>query len=144
MLADKFLGLLQKVRPTSDASWIACCPCHDDNNPSMSIKELSNDSGETCVLMHCFACGASGVDVAEALGFKASDLFPEKLSYDHTKKQGRKFFNAMDVLRCLYHDAMTVEIVARHIEPNKPMSALALEQLHEARQRIERATSYCK
>jgi len=143
MLADKFLGLLHKVKPTGDDSWIACCPCHDDKTPSMSIKEALNDSGEMCVLIHCFACGATGVDVAQALGLTASNLFPEK-AHSTQVKQKRKYFPAMDVLRCLHQDALTIEIIAREITDGKPMSDIGIGELQQARQRIEVALSYCK
>jgi len=143
MIAEKFLRGLHKVKQTGDNKWIACCPCHDDNNPSMSIKETPNDSGEMCVLIHCFACGATGVDVAEALGLKASDLFPEKVHNTHVKQQ-RKHFPAIDVLRCLHRDALTIEIIARQIKPNNPMSEVDIDELQKARERIEVALSYCR
>ncbi len=144
MIADKFLRGLHKVRETGDSSWIACCPVHNDKHPSLSIKETLNASGELCLLLHCFACNASGVDVAEALGLKARDLFPEKLNYDHTKKQKRQYFPAEDVLECIYHDALTIEIIARHVEPDKRMSEIAIQQLSEARHGIEQAVTYIR
>jgi len=143
MLVDKFLPLLDKAKTTGDNTWISCCPVHDDKHPSLSIKETLNDSGEMCVLIHCFACGATGVDVAQALGLTASNLFPEKAHHTQVK-QKRKYFPAMDVLRCLHQDALTIEIIARHIDPNQPMSEVAIDELQKAKQRIEVALSYCK
>jgi len=144
MFADKFLRGLHKVREAGNSSWLACCPVHDDKRPSLSIKETLNASGEPCLLIHCFSCHATGVDVAEALGFTAADLFPEKLKYDPTKKQRRQFFPAADVLRCLHRDVLTIEIILRHIDPNKPLSEVGLQEYTEARQRIEVALEYCR
>ena len=48
--------------------WIACCPAHDDRNPSLSI-DLDNDQ----VLLHCHA-GCTNEDVLSAL--KIRDLWP--------------------------------------------------------------------
>jgi len=142
MIVDKFLHLLDKVKPTGDDSWIACCPCHDDKTPSMSIKETLNDSGEPCLLMHCFSCHATGVDVAEALGFKAADLFPEKLNHDHTKKQKRKYFPAKTVFECLARDALLVEICAREMQKGFTLNELTIDMLFDSRKRIHHALSY--
>jgi len=142
MIVDKFLHLLDKVKSTGDDSWIACCPCHDDKTPSMSIKETLNDSGEPCLLMHCFSCHATGVDVAEALGFKATDLFAEKLNYDHTKKQKRKYFPAKTVFKCLARDALFVEICAREMQKGFTLNELTIDMLFDSRKRIHHALSY--
>lgn len=50
---------------------MARCPAHDDNGPSLSIK----DAGDGRTLIHCFAgCGA--VDVLAAIGLELQDLYP--------------------------------------------------------------------
>lgn len=68
--AEKFLSCLDKVKPTGRGKWMACCPAHDDNTPSLSIKET--EGGD--LLLHCFA-GCSAADVVAAVGFTLSDLF---------------------------------------------------------------------
>lgn len=68
MLRD-ILPKLEKVSQRGER-WIACCPVHNDNNPSMTMKE---EDGK--VLIHCFACQANGQEVVEALGLPASVLF---------------------------------------------------------------------
>lgn len=50
----------------------ACCPAHDDQNPSLSIKETDGK-----ILLHCFA-GCSPAMVCSAIGFNVSDLFLKK------------------------------------------------------------------
>lgn len=69
---DKILDRLERVRATS-GGWSACCPAHDDRNPSLSVKEGDNDA----VLIHCFA-GCEVADIVAALGLQLSDLFPPK------------------------------------------------------------------
>jgi putative DNA primase/helicase len=45
----------------SGASWLACCPAHDDRNPSLSLRDA--DDGK--VLVHCHAgCEQSAVIAA--------------------------------------------------------------------------------
>ena len=68
------LDRLDKVRQLGSHKWTACCPVHDDTNPSMSV--FLNDTPEGQKLgMYCFACGAKGDSVVESVGLKIGDLF---------------------------------------------------------------------
>jgi DNA primase len=71
VLSD-ILPKLDKVRQRGDKYW-ACCPVHDDKNPSMTLTE---EDGK--VLIHCFSCQANGQEVVEKLGLPASVLFRDK------------------------------------------------------------------
>ncbi|MFG0313131.1 MAG: hypothetical protein ACF8LL_02940, partial [Phycisphaerales bacterium] len=51
--------------------WIARCPAHDDEKPSLSIS--AGRDGRA--LLHCFA-GCSPEAVVESLGMSMQDLFP--------------------------------------------------------------------
>lgn len=70
MTIDNILRKLDKVKK-SHRGYKACCPVHNDKNPSMTVAET--DDGK--VLIHCFSCGARGTDVVEALGLPTSELF---------------------------------------------------------------------
>ncbi len=70
MTIENILAKLSKVRKSS-RGYMACCPVHQDKNPSMTITET--DDGK--VLAHCFSCGARGSDVVEAIGLPQSELF---------------------------------------------------------------------
>lgn len=70
MSLENILRKLDKVKK-AHRGYKACCPVHNDKNPSMTITE--SDDGK--VLIHCFSCGARGTDVVEALGLPASELF---------------------------------------------------------------------
>ena len=41
---------LPGVRKIAEGRWLACCPAHDDKNPSLSITQISDK-----VRVHCFA-----------------------------------------------------------------------------------------
>ncbi|MFM1889341.1 MAG: hypothetical protein RLZZ565_98 [Planctomycetota bacterium] len=69
---DAVLPRLRKVKPNGDRSWLACCPAHDDRNPSLSVSV--GDDGR--VLFNCFA-GCSSDDVRSALGLEWRDLHAE-------------------------------------------------------------------
>ena len=58
----------------SGKSWIAKCPAHDDQKPSLSI----NEGADGRALVKCHA-GCSTDDVLDALGLALSDLFPATL-----------------------------------------------------------------
>ena len=70
-MLEEILNHLDKVKKTP-SGYVACCPVHDDKNPSMSVTEKDG-----VVLMHCFSCGANGLDVANSLQISPSALFTD-------------------------------------------------------------------
>ncbi|HOK13508.1 MAG TPA: CHC2 zinc finger domain-containing protein [Candidatus Kapabacteria bacterium] len=63
---NEILSRLEKVKPTGYNQYIACCPAHNDKNPSLSVKyDDKNDK----VLLHCFA-GCSHEEIIGALGLE--------------------------------------------------------------------------
>ena len=67
------LSKLPDVKPNGKG-WQACCPAHEDRNPSLSISE--GEDGR--VLLKCHA-GCATENVVAALGIKMADLMPTKL-----------------------------------------------------------------
>ena len=72
MSVEAILTMLEGVRSTGKSRWRACCPVHGGGSGSLSLKECSDGK----VLIKCFACGASPMEVAEAAGVSVSELFP--------------------------------------------------------------------
>ena len=68
---DKVLSCLDKVKSTGANKWKACCPAHDDKNPSLAITETSDGT----VLLKCWA-GCTAQDIVSAIGLELRDLFP--------------------------------------------------------------------
>ncbi len=90
---ERILSSLDKVRKRGPDSWMACCPAHEDKNPSLSIKETKDGD----VLLHCFAgCGVD--DVLAAIGLEMSDLFKKPVTM---VAPSRHVFTAEDVLVAL-------------------------------------------
>jgi len=85
---DHVLPLLKGVVKSGEG-WKALCPFHDDDKPSLSIKE-GNDGR---VLLHCFT-GCSFTQILSALGLK----LPKQGSggflatYDYVDQDGKLLF----------------------------------------------------
>lgn len=68
---DKVLSCLDKVKSAGTNKWKACCPAHDDKNPSLAISETLDGT----VLLKCWA-GCTVQDIVSAIGLELRDLFP--------------------------------------------------------------------
>lgn len=73
MNAIDIVARLDKPRPTSKDTWVACCPAHNDKTPSFQIKEMSDGK----ILFHCFS-GCSVNEICDALEIDIGDLFPDE------------------------------------------------------------------
>ncbi len=78
MRIDELLKLLKSVTKLGDG-WMACCPAHDDQRPSLSIG--TGKDGR--ILLKCLA-GCVTESVVAAMGLKLSDLFA-----DNAKQSGQ-------------------------------------------------------
>lgn len=83
--ADAFLARLRAVGSRvcgTGPNWRACCPAHDDLNPSLSVAETK----EGILLVHCFA-GCDTEDVLDRLGLSPNDLFPSLYALQFSKRR---------------------------------------------------------
>lgn len=78
---QSLLERLGRVQATGNG-WKACCPAHDDHNPSLSINE--GDDGRA--LLKCFA-GCTVEEVCDAVGLRVVDLMPDQHPSTSTKSQ---------------------------------------------------------
>lgn len=69
---ESFLDRLEKVR-RNGSSYMACCPAHEDRNPSLSVKQTE----EGKILAKCHS-GCPTTAVVEAMGLKMADLQEEE------------------------------------------------------------------
>ena len=72
MKVDDFLARLEGVQPKGGGGWVAKCPAHPDDNPSLGIDV----GGDGRILIKCYA-GCSADEVVRAMGLKLSDLMPD-------------------------------------------------------------------
>ena len=72
MQMEEVIGKFDNARQQRDGSYLALCPAHDDNEPSLSIS--GGDDGRT--LLHCHA-GCPADAVCAAIGIGLNDLFAD-------------------------------------------------------------------
>jgi len=72
-----------------EKQYTACCPSHEDENPSLSISEKDGK-----ILLYCHA-GCQHNDVLAAVGLKKSDLFVDK-DPQNRQKIGTKTYDYRD------------------------------------------------
>jgi putative DNA primase/helicase len=77
----QFLGNLENVRKQG-AGYLASCPAHADQHPSLSIGE----GEEGRILVRCWA-GCPTSSVLAALGLSFADLYPQRSQ--HRRRAGR-------------------------------------------------------
>jgi len=134
MNIEQFLSKLDKVRARGHNKWIALCPVHDDKTPSLAISLAEGDR----LLFHCFGCGANGIEICNALGIDASELFPPT---DKTHKRERVPFPADQILAALAQEATILELAANDMAHGKSVDE---QRVALARERITTAVSYGK
>lgn len=72
MQLDDFLIRLEGVKPAGPGKYMACCPVHNDTNPSLSVT-VKDVKGTEKILLKCFA-GCRTEDILEELGLTPQDL----------------------------------------------------------------------
>ena len=86
---EGLLEKLDKATKTPSGGWKACCPAHEDENPSLTVSVGTDGK----ILMNCKA-GCDFTQVVEALGMKPGDFFPEK--GNHRKRSVVATYNYTD------------------------------------------------
>jgi hypothetical protein len=132
MKADAFLSRCEKVRATGNGTWIACCPSHEDKNPSMTVRELDDQR----VLVHCFA-GCSVEEILGAVGLEFDALFPDDQPKSDYTPAMRRPFPAADVLAALSNELGIIAIIAGDMESKREVSDADIARLRLSRTRIE-------
>lgn len=136
-MIDLLLSRLKKVKATRRDSWLACCPAHDDKNPSMGIK-LESDGR---ILMYCRA-GCSTESILDSIGMEFKDLFPERLSNETGFKPVREHFSPRDLLYLIQQEARIVCIAAIDLKNGKPLNEVDHKRLITAMERINEVVNH--
>ena len=78
-MIEEILSRLDKVKQQG-TQYYSRCPVHQGNNQNLGITEKDGK-----VLIHCFNCNATGLEVVEALGLPIGALFTDPLKPDNKK-----------------------------------------------------------
>lgn len=132
-LLAHFEKVTQTRNPKFDASYKACCPAHDDTNPSLGIA--LTDDGK--ILINCLSHQCAPADILAAVGLSFSDLYPKPLH--HHSKGIKKPFPAAEVLRAISLEVTVVCICAESLMRDKDINTGDFERLQLAYSRINAA-----
>lgn len=121
---DNILSRLDKVKAAGADKWKACCPAHDDRDPSLSIRETSDGK----VLLHCWA-GCTATDITAALGLELRDLFPA--DGQRTERKGPS-------KAAIEHERRIIAIALSLMAQGADLPPSDLERLETARRRLAR------
>lgn len=130
MQINSLLDRLDKVKATGASRWIACCPAHNDRNPSLAIRELDDSR----ILLKCFA-GCETSAILSAIDLEFADLMPEGIGH-HIPRE-RKPFNAGDVLKIAAFEARIAYLAAADIANGKPLTDCDRKRLLLAASRLQ-------
>ena len=134
MIADRIIPLLDKVKKKGDNSWIACCPGHDDKNPSLVITEKDGK-----VLLHCFSHHCDVSDIVHAVGLELSDLFPKQIRIEGSKPIRIKRFPAEAILEALAEELVITEIGLAVLASGRTLNEKAQARMKKASNRFTEA-----
>ena len=125
MRASEFVLLLDGVKNKGDHKYMACCPAHDDSDPSLSVTDHHDR-----ILIKCWA-GCDALSVVNSLGLTLGDLFHEKHDYTPPHAFARKEMSDK-------REAKT------RIEKAKTYLAIATAALKNGEKITEKEIHYCR
>jgi len=134
MIADKLLSRLEKVKAKGDNSWMACCPAHNDKNPSLIVTEKDER-----VLIHCFSHQCPPDEICNAVGLDISDLFPEQIKIEGSRPIMKKRFPAEAILEALAEEFVIAELGLATLADGGTLNEKAQARMKEASNRFTNA-----
>ena len=123
---ENLLERLEAVKQTGKDRWIARCPAHDDNSPSLSIRDV----GET-FLVKCWV-GCHALDVMEAVNLSPSDFWD-----GDSPKPARPSITVKELARVLDRESWITIICAKKVLDGE-LTEAERDRLMAARRRMTR------
>ncbi|MBX9895659.1 MAG: hypothetical protein K2Y09_10850 [Nitrosomonas sp.] len=107
-----------KFKKTGEGRYVSQCLFHEDKTPRAGITQKPDG----VILIHCFSCGAGGLDFCNALGIDPANLFPPS---DNPKyeKRSRSSFSAWQMLHFLRSDLIRLLIIANDLKKLDALSS---------------------
>jgi hypothetical protein len=123
MRADEFVTKLKGVKPKGRGKWMACCPAHDDSDPSLAISEARNGN----ILLKCFS-GCSALDITNALGLRLEDLFADAYEEPPMAFAQREMAAKKQLEEKLSHARLFCEILTASLAKGKSVTDAEIKQ----------------
>ena len=131
--AEALLSRLDGVKRTGPDRWSGRCPAHDDNSPSLSVRETE----EGRLLVRCFA-GCTFENIIAAAGVDVSAMFPPRPPRPEGYGPERRPFLPSDVFEVARIDVAVVFLIGCDLHKHKAISEQDYERLLRAYSRLER------
>lgn len=126
---------LPKCKQVGANKYVACCPAHNDNSPSLHITMGHNQD----VIVHCFA-GCSQDAVINSL--KLLGLWPEKEKDDFDFKPKYNPFNDDRKLKAYDHAVLVLSIAEHDINLGKELTEADSECINKAKETVANLAQY--
>ena len=124
----------EKLTPGAhQARYRACCPAHDDKNPSLSVTLANSGS----ILIKCWS-GCSAYDVITAVGMEMTQLFPEKRT--HHSPPIHRPFSADQAAKAVSADAMLLAMIAAKLRNGEILTQEEMDAVLDAHTRASTIT----
>jgi len=134
---QNLLSRLNRVSDRGRGKYAAACPGpvheHGDRHPSLSVREV--DDG--VVLLKCWA-GCSIYDIADAVGIKVRDLFPNGHADRRRYDDSRHAWNDRDLLYLIRRELCVILTTYARVIDGQPLSSADMERVHLTIERLNR------
>ncbi len=136
--ADAILARLDKVRQTAGNRWMACCPAHEDRDPSLSIRKLPNGR----VLIHDFG-GCQTEEILDAISLDWRALFPEQERQTPSCRPAwQAKFSPAELLAIISEETSVAAMLAADFLAGRVITEADWQRLATAASRIGRARDH--
>lgn len=124
---EVLLALLDKVKPIGKDRWHACCPAHQDKNPSMHILWTPER-----ILLNCKA-GCTTLEVLQSLGLNWDALHPPR------ERGKRPPFPSAELLKDLAQDSLVLMCATRMVLNGEKLPESDMARLSKSVERFQKA-----
>ena len=133
---ELLLSQLEKVKKNGPNSWLACCPAHQDKDPSLAIGLA--DSGK--VLLKCF-CGCTTKEIMDSVGLPLSVLFhPDSRKYQDTGVDIRKRIKEKQIMAAVARDAMVLAMLLAKVRNKEEVTSKDVETAIDISNRLAKVS----
>lgn len=132
-MIEEILAKLEKVKRSGPNNWTACCPAHEDKNPSFALHQATDGR----ILGYCRA-GCSIDEIVNAVGLGWDAWWPPKQEGD-SRPAIRRPYPAADILALLVDESHIVAVAACNLGNGFELTHGDHERLLVAMTRIEEA-----